>query len=351
MKKLPIGIQTFEQIITQNYLYVDKTEYLYKLVSEGKYYFLSRPRRFGKSLTLSTLSAIFQGEKKLFKGLFIEKTNWNWESFPILYFDFSLFSQTHDVKNLSRRINEWICHFEQEYHLQLISSGFDSRFEEFCMLTGVSKFSKISVFSGLNNLNDISMDRKYAELCGYTKEEMIKYFSKYFADFIDSENIEESQLLKQIEKWYNGFRFSTKETKVYNPISTMMLFDQKEFKHYWFETGTSAFLIELIKENQLTLHDFSNIKIPSEVFSVYEIENLQAIPLLFQTGYLTITDYNEERMLYTLDFPNLEVRKAFITRLLDSWTSSNQPESGILYQLIKTLPFLLLNGQKISFPG
>jgi len=196
---------------------------------------------------------------------------------------------------------------------------------KFVFLTGVSKFSKVGVFSGLNQLQDISMDSNFADLLGWTQEELEKNFDIYIEDLAKKEELTKNETIEKIKFWYNGYRFSKKFIKVYNPFSTLLLFKQQDFVFHWYDTGTPTFLVDLVKKNQ---YDLQNLDFISELdFSSYEIENLQPLPLLFQTGYLTIKSYDKENMLYSLDYPNFEVKQAFVKRLTESMAFNDQKNS------------------------
>ena len=391
MKKLPIGIQTFEDLIRFDYLYIDKTKSIYELIAAAKgAFFLSRPRRFGKTLLISTLESIFSGKKELFKNLWIYNQEYNWKKYPIIKISFS--GKLYEDKNsLKTYIKEIILEIAQDYDIQLnIDKDFDLLFRElirklseiervvilideydtpildcihqpdlakanrdilkvfytvikdadsylrFAFLTGVSKFSKISVFSGMNNLNDITMDKKYAELLGYTQTEI----ENYFDDRIDqlAGEIKKPELIAKIKNWYNGYRFSIKEVNVYNPFSSLLFFEKAQFKNYWFETGTPTFLINLIEMYDYDIPKIENLEVPEIAFSSYEIEDLRIEPLLYQTGYITIKDYQPENMLYALGYPNFEVKQAFLEYLTDSASSVRKElAASCIVKLIKAL--------------
>ncbi len=374
MKKLPIGIQTFSDIIENDYLYVDKTENIFNLVKNPKgVYFLSRPRRFGKSLLISTLNEIFEGEKDLFKGLCIYNADYAWEKHPVVRLDFSKKKAEnkddlkgfilHQLKNIARKYgvslerNQYDEAFDElltklsgidkvvilidEYdkpiidnienkelaiELREILKGFYTIIKacdehiRFVFLTGVSKFSKAGVFSGLNNLEDISMDAQYSSLLGITQEEMKVCFKDYIDRFAKLEGISNAELIGKIAYWYNGFCFSKSCTKVFNPFSELLLFKKLDFRNYWFESATPSFLIKLIKEKDFDLSGFDGVNISESAFSSYEIENLKTIPILFQTGYLTIAGYNKERMEYTLAYPNFEVKNSMTECLTEAYS-------------------------------
>jgi len=389
MKKLPIGIQTFEKLINDDCLYIDKTKLIYQLITSGSVYFLSRPRRFGKSLLLSTLEAIFKGKKELFKGLWIYDQPFQWKEHPVIRIDFSKI-QFESVPELKTEIIQLLDGNAREYGIDLQEEKYHARFAElirklaqiskvvllvdeydkpildhitdvktakeiqetlkgfytvikasdeylkFILLTGVSKFSKVGVFSGLNNLEDITSSMDYAAILGYTQQEL----DFYFVDYIDalmnttkqnSENI--SQLIKQ---WYNGYRFTIAEIYVYNPFSTLLLFKHRQFKNYWFESGTPTFLIDLITENNFEVPTIDNIAVGENAFSSYEIGHLFPIPLLYQTGYLTIKDFVGR--LYTLGFPNLEVEDSFLQYLSEAYSKvPKELTENYLDKLIRAL--------------
>ncbi|MDR0733517.1 MAG: ATP-binding protein [Dysgonamonadaceae bacterium] len=378
MKNLPIGTQSFEILRTTNCVYVDKTEIIYRLITTGRVYFLSRPRRFGKSLLISTMEAIFKGKKELFEGLYIYD-RWDWSlQYPVIRIDWSnikhatpeemersmlLFLKRHaalyqitlvseyasdcfaeliellhlktgqqvvvlideyDVPildaigatpELMKKTREWIHDF-----YRILKAGDEHL--RFIFLTGVSKFSGLSVFSALNNINDISMDSQYASVCGYTQPEL----ESYFADYIDitAENMEITRetLLKNIRCLYNGYTWDGK-TPVYNPFSTLLFFYKKEFAGYWFRTGTPTFLINILRQrNQLNvvLEEFT---VDASVFDSFDPESIAAEPLLFQTGYLTVKRkelVDEGRPQYTLALPNREVRESLLKHLLNVYT-------------------------------
>jgi len=374
MKKLPLGIHTFKKLIEDNCLYIDKTKHIYRIATEGSVYFLSRPRRFGKSLTLSTLGSLFEGEKELFKGLYIYNKPWDWKKWPVLRFDFSIFSETHEPEALEERIESWVNKFAKDWNIDLKEKGYDRRFQEllenlpdkavilideydkpilnyitdpvkankikeilkgfynvikgsdayvrFAFLTGVTKFAKISVFSGPNNLTDLTMKESYADLCGYTEEELDFYFGREFETAAEDLKLPVKELRSKIREWYNGFRFSSREIRVYNPISILNFVSDRKFEAYWFETGTPTFLTELMKKEGFAPDSLDEFICSVFDFSTYEVENLQALPILFQSGYLTIKDYQEHREAYVLGFPNREVKSSFLKSLLTDFNRS-----------------------------
>ena len=325
MKPLPIGIQTFRDLIEGNYLYIDKTRNIYDLIKNTKgAYFLSRPRRFGKSLMLSTLEEIFLGSKELFQGLWIYNSEYKWKKHPVIRFDFSkqkanepeaLIRFIHSELNLIARKNN-VTPIEKDYYSQFqeliigiskvekvvilideydkpiidhledtelamkmreVMKGFftvlegNDEYIRFLLLTGVSKFSKSGVFSNLNHLIDITLDNSYSDLIGITEQELNKYFPDYISAFAKEEEINEKELLEKIRSWYNGYRFSPKGISIYNPFSTLLTFEKKSFEYHWFETGTPEFLVKLIIKNN---YDIMEIPFQTEAlnFSSYEME-------------------------------------------------------------------------------
>ena len=372
MKTLPIGVQDFKVLRTseEDYIYVDKSELLYNLVKGGRVYFLSRPRRFGKSLMISTLDYLFQGEKELFKGLWIED-KWNWDDkYPVIRVDFSKI-KFKNSEELQKLIEEKLDEIAIKENIRLSGVNYSSKFDNlitvlkqkhnknvvilideydkpildhiiekglaneirdilrgfysvikasdehirFVMLTGITRFSKVSIFSGLNNLNDITMDNKYSTMLGYTQEELEHYFSAHIDALSKELDAKREFILSEIKDWYNGYKFSRKGERVYNPFSTMLLFDKGEFKAHWFETGNPKFLLDVINEEGFFLPEIDNVVLSVEELGNFDIDHLSVRPLLYQTGYLTIdyVEYIDEigETLYHLGFPNMEVRKSF----------------------------------------
>jgi len=350
MKYLPIGIQTFRDIIEGAFYYVDKTHFIPKLTS--KYYFLSRPRRFGKSLFLDTLKEAFSGNKELFKGLYLYD-NWDWEKrYPIIKFDLSQ-AYPDTEENLIKSLDSFLKAVAKDHGITLEEEILGLKFKELIQklyekynqkvvvlideydkpildviediekarrnrdilkkffeilkpsdpylklvfLTGVSRFSKVSIFSGLNQLNDITIDPSFATVCGYTQSELESVFEDRLKDF-DKEKIKE---------WYNGYNWLGES--VYNPFDILLLFDKKMFKPYWFEAETPTFLIKMIVENQYYLPELEKLEVGEEILSNLDLDNIRVENLLFQLGYLTIKEFLEEDGVYILSYPNLEVRK------------------------------------------
>ena len=383
MKPLPIGIQTYRDLVDGGYLYIDKTRNIYELIKNTKgAYFLSRPRRFGKSLLLSVLDEIFSGNKELFRGLWLYESEYRWKKHPVIRFDFSK-QKAKEPEALIEFINNQLNYIAEKYSITLNRNQYFERFEElitklaerekvvilideydkpiidhlentdlavqmremmkgfftvlkgsdehirFLLLTGVSKFSKAGVFSNLNHLTDITLDNAYSSLLGITEEELKDNFAEYISEFADAENISNEALIDKIRFWYNGYRFSTQGKSVYNPFSTLLLFHFKEFKHHWFETGTPEFLVKLIMKNQYDLMEVP-LQLDAMSFSSYEVDDLSMTPLLVQTGYLTIKGYDKEDMMYTLDYPNYEVKRAFLMYFMDKFRKKELSSSLII---------------------
>ncbi len=366
MKKLPIGISDFKKLIENNYIYVDKTKYIYEILNNGGYIFLSRPRRFGKSLLLSTIEYLYQGEKELFKDLYIyNKWDWN-EKYPVIRIDFAVDIRKHKEiydriggelelnylkyelkikkrKDIIEDFKRLIIELNSKYKKQVVVlideydkpildvienkkeaeevrkilksfysvlKGLD-KYLKFVMVSGVSKFAKVSLFSGLNQLKDISLDKRYANICGYTQSELENYFKEY----LEGVNIE------KIKEWYNGYNFLNEN--VYNPFDILLYLDKKEIRNYWYETGTPSFLIKLIKQKEYDITELEGIKADEGLLNKFDIEEMEIEALMFQTGYLTIKNskQTEYGTLFELGFPNKEVKISF--------------NRDILYQMVK----------------
>jgi Holliday junction resolvase-like predicted endonuclease len=388
MKKLPIGIQTFEKIREDDNLYVDKTEYIHQLVTSGSVYFLSRPRRFGKSLTLSTLEALFKGRKELFEGLYIYD-QWDWsKKYPVIRIDWTLISHrtaeeidedlsavlkqkgkdidvhltrkhasgclSELIEQMYRKTGKKVVILIDEYDVPILDvmgksseevktirealhdvykvlKGSDE-YIKFIFLTGVSKFSGLSIFSALNNIKDITLAKEYAALCGITQEELKNNFSEHLKVATKELSVTNKKLLADIRKWYNGYSWDG-TTSVYNPFGLLLFFSENRFRNYWFQTGTPTFLIELIKKRN-DLESFLQPVYASDAdFSGYDPERLETIPLLFQTGYLTIKaiTWEDNRSTYQLEPPNLEVKEAFVNHLFKTYTDLPMEEMTRLH--------------------
>ena len=369
MKNLTSSVYSFENLIQGNFLYVDKTEYIWQLIKPAQeMYFLSRPRRFGKSLTVSTLKAVFEGKKELFKGLALYDKPYDWKQYPVVHLDMNGFNfnsleatenslcrlmketaefhklvltekrpegmfreiitKLSEQQNVVILLDEYdkpiLCNISRPEAAEILSrmksfysviKAFESKLR-FAFITGVSKFSHVSLFSDLNNLTDITMDARFATMFGYTQEELETYFSDRIAAIAGERDLEKFKT--KIKEWYNGFRFHHNTKTVYNPVSLAKFLESGgEFNNYWFSTGTPSFLLELIKKQQFNLEEALEKPMSNFAFSAYEVDKLDPLTLLLQTGYLTI-DSAVERYgdtLYKLRFPNLEVKGSFETYL------------------------------------
>ena len=375
--KYPIGIQDFEYIRQNNFVYVDKTALVYQLADLGKYYFLSRPRRFGKSLLLSTFSAYFSGRRDLFKGLAIEELEKEWCEYPVLYLDLN--SRTYSSReSLKAELNKHLIQWEEKYGIKIDSSldpeerfynvvcqaseqtgrrvvvlvdEYDKpllqaidkpelqeeyrsmlkafygvlktqdKYIRFGFLTGVTKFSHVSIFSDLNNLKDISMDCRYVDICGITEKELHRYFDGSIRELAEGNGIRFEEASEELRKWYDGYHFCENSEGVYNPFSLLNAFDSQKFNDYWFETGTPSFLVKLLQENNYELNSLQGRKVSGLNLRAVDSMRTNPIPVLYQSGYLTISGYDEVLRKYILDYPNEEVERGFIDYLVPYYTS------------------------------
>ena len=373
--KYPIGIQNFKDIRMGGYVYVDKTALIYKLADLGKYYFLSRPRRFGKSLLISTLEAYFQGKKELFGGLALERLETEWKSYPVLHLDLNV-DKYSTPDNLDQVLNEALAQWEKVYGsnpneatLSLRFKGIIRRaFEQtgkqvvvlvdeydkpllstidckelhdayrstlkaffgvlksqdpyirFAFLTGVSRFSHVSIFSDLNNLQDISLIPDYADICGISEKELHEYFEESLQELASANGMTYEQVCEKLRGQYDGYHFYPNSVGIYNPFSLLNTFQYKLFQDYWFRTGTPTFLVKLLQQNDYDLKALKGLYVDDSALQSVDEDYADPIPVLFQTGYLTFSGYDLE-MGYRLDFPNQEVERGFFNFLLPYYTS------------------------------
>lgn len=369
LQKLPIGLQDFRSIIEDGYLYVDKTAYIHRMTQSGKFFFLSRPRRFGKSITIAVLQELYFGSRELFKGLWIED-KWDWDKrHPVLRISFTgigtdslgleaalvqeLHTQAeyHDLslskQGLSPLLKELIDLLSRKNKVVILVDEYDAPIThylgldlnkailnrdilrefftvlknydeklEFVFLTGVSKFSKVGIFSGLNNLQDLTFHPEFATMLGYTQEELEHNFEDHIAGTAARMGLDRGEFMSQVKEWYNGYRFEENAPTVYNPVSLNTFFNVGKFENFWFETGTPSFLINLLREQGL--YEFDLEPKAQIEFGSFELDNLHPYGLLYQTGYLTI-QYRDEYGLYHLDYPNYEVRNSMLAYLLDAF--------------------------------
>lgn len=401
-RKIPIGVQSFEVMRNDKFLYVDKTHFLFKLVCSNRVYFLSRPRRFGKSLFLSTLKAYFLGQKELFKGLYLEKAEEKraeiektdaWVEYPVLYMDFNIgrYDEPHSLKS---HLNIILTQFEDiygareqeeepaqrfagivqrafqktgkqvvilvdEYDKPLLQTmGANEALNEefrntlkafysvtktcdeyirFAFLTGVTKFSKVSIFSDLNNLQDISMLNNYAEICGLTQGEVENTFKPEIERLAKNTNNSYEKMLEELKKRYDGYKFSVLGEQVYNPFSILNVLNAGELKNYWFATGTPTFLVNYLKDAHYNVPDLDGkVELNEAGIEMYSADAKNPLPILFQAGYLTIKEYIAEANMYRLGFPNDEVRYGFLENLLPSYSSLRSDETGVsVWEFVK----------------
>lgn len=386
--KYPIGIQNFEDLRRNGYKYVDKTNFVYKLADEGKYYFLSRPRRFGKSLFLSTLEAYFQGKKELFEGLAIYDLETEWKKYPIFHIDLNT-ANFREKDSLYNVLNDYLTGWEDKYGAReseatlalrfkgviaraaekegcgvvILIDEYDKpilqtlrdpelqaehraqlkafysvlktqdRYIKFAFLTGVTKFGKISVFSDLNNLMDISMDYRYVNICGTTEEELKSYFKEGISELASANGDSESETIDKLRMRYGGYHFEKNSKGTYNPFSVLNTLAKHRYKDYWFETGTPTFLIELLKEHGYRLPDLNKEQVSAIVMSRMDSAPTNLIPIIYQTGYLTIKGYDERFKKYQLGFPNKEVEEGFLNLLLPLYNSAGDRSSFMVDEL------------------
>lgn len=383
-KKLPIGIQSFEDLRNKGFKYVDKTAIVYKLVTEGKYYFLSRPRRFGKSLFLNTLESYFLGKKELFEGLAIAELEHDWTEYPVLHLDLNTRNYA-DKSSLEAELNKHLEQWEAEYGDTYSNRSIEERFTQvirlayektgrqvvilvdeydkpllqaigntelqeayratlkgfygalksmdgcirFAFLTGVTKFGKVSVFSDLNNLRDLSMLPQYHDICGITEEELRTNFKEDVAELASAQNMTVDETYAALRENYDGYHFCEEELPgIYNPFSLLNAFTNRKIDYYWFETGTPTYLVELLKLHQYNLSGIEKEEVVSDVLNSVDIASTNPLPVIYQSGYLTIKGYDEEFGLFKLGFPNKEVRQGFVRFLIPSYTNVDAVGSG-----------------------
>ena len=377
--KLPIGIQEFEKLRNENYVYLDKTSLIWKMVNEGCYYFLSRPRRFGKSLLMSTIQAFFEGKKQYFDGtigqpLFIatdDSVKWDWKSYPIMHLDLNTDNYS-SIGILEDRLNKFLNRQEEIFGVNHMEKSFGQRFEgvieraykqtgrgvvilideydkpmlqaidnkklqdefrstlkafygalksmdgciKFAFLTGVTKFGKVSVFSDLNNLEDISMSPRFVDICGITEQELTTQLKPYIESLAVGNSLTYEQALDKLRELYDGYHFRENASGLYNPFSVFNTLKNGVFKSYWFETGTPTYLATLLVRHNYNLANMANVEVEEDVLNCIDSESTNPIPVIYQSGYLTIKGYDEEFHLYRLGFPNKEVEVGFTKFLI-----------------------------------
>ena len=383
LKRLPVGIQTFSNIVEDDMLYIDKTEYVWNMIHLSKYIFLSRPRRFGKSLLVSTLQAYYEGRKDLFKGLFIETVEKDWTEYPVLRFDMSL-GKHMEKDQLERYLLYILGENEKRFGVisdsqdpnvrlkNLISSVYDKTgkkvvilideydaplldvvheketlpvlrnvmrnfysplkasdpYLQFVFLTGITKFSQLSIFSELNNLKNISMRPDFAGVCGITEEEMLTQMTDYIDDFAEAHQITRKETIEGLKKQYDGYHFTWPSPDIFNPFSLLNAFQDHDYTNYWFSSGTPTYLIEMLRKFNVVPSKIGGGKVLASTFDA-PTENMKSIiPLLYQSGYITIKDYNSASRLYTLDIPNGEIRVGLMESLLPNYVHEYTDDGG-----------------------
>ena len=401
--KYPIGVQDFEKIISDGYVYVDKTDLVYRLVNEGSIYFLSRPRRFGKSLLVSTLKHYFLGHRELFKGLAIDGLETEWNEYPVFHLSFggvnfsnssaideslSMFIENAEKEyGIEERFKDYGIRFAavlkaahektgrrcvvliDEYDKPLLdvmdtelrvtdSDGNSLRLEEynrnvlkgfysvfkdadpdlrFVLLTGVTKFSQVSVFSGFNQPKDISMDSRYEALCGITLDEMLSFFHEPITELAKKYKTDYDGMVEMLRKRYDGYHFSSEMTGVFNPFSLLNCFDKLEMRNYWFATGTPTYLMRLLSHSDKNINELVGRYYEESQFIDYKADVERPLPMIYQSGYLTVKGYNERRRKYLLDFPNEEVRSGFVSILASDYFNSDKTPSSWIDDILDAL--------------
>ena len=400
--KYPIGIQDFEQIITEGYTYIDKTALIHQMVTSGTIYFLNRPRRFGKSLLVSTLKNYFLGKKELFKGLAIDTLEKEWAEYPVFHIDFNGENYL-SPGTLEKKIEDALSRWEQLYGssphytspgnrflyvlkaahekygrravvlideydkpiLDVLDTGYSTLVEgekrlledlhretlkgfysvfkaadehlQFVLLTGVTKFSQVSVFSGFNQPKDISMDKRYEALCGITETELHQYFHEAIIEMAEEYGYSEEKMKNVLKKQYDGYHFSTRLTDIYNPFSILNAFDSLRIADYWFASGTPTYLIRLLNHSQENLNELTGQYYDPSQFVDYKADVEKPLPMIYQSGYLTIKDADIETNSFLLDFPNDEVQKGFVTMIAADYLKSKTEAANWTLNIVQAL--------------
>ena len=387
-KIYPIGIQNFEKIRRDGYFYIDKTALVYQMVKTGSYFFLSRPRRFGKSLLVSTLEAYFEGKRELFEGLAIEKLEKDWTKHPILHIDLNT-EKYENLESLENILNDTLYKWEKVYGTEPSETSLPLRFKgiirrayeqtgnrvaifvdeydkpmlqaigneelqkafrntlqafygaiktmdgyiKFAFLTGVTKFGKVSVFSALNNLIDLSMDERYAAICGMTEKEIHDNLEEDLLELADKQKMSYEEVCRELKACYDGYHFVENSVGIYNPFSVLNTFFKMKFGSYWFETGTPTYLVELLKAHHYDLHCMAHVETDADILNSVDSASTNPIPVIYQSGYLTIKKFDERFGIYRLGFPNREVEEGFMKFLLPFYANTNKVESP--FQILK----------------
>lgn len=374
--KYPLGIQNFQNIREEGYLYVDKTNLIYQIVTTGKYYFLSRPRRFGKSLLISTFEAYFKGKKELFEGLAVSQLETEWKEYSIFHLDLNARNYTDKdallaelnkhleiweakygdelkdrapkerfqrvIINAYKQTNRKVVILVDEYDKPLLQMFDDKPMQEeyrrilkaffgvmktmdayiqFGFITGVTKFSKVSVFSDLNNLTDISMDKRYVDICGITEQEIKAGLDAEVEAMAEENGISKAECYDKLRQSYDGYHFESETTGIYNPYSLLSALSSRAFKDYWFATATPSYLIERLQHSNYPLDSLGKEELTADVLGDIDTIDQSPVPILYQSGYLTLKGYNKEFEMYRLGFPNHEVERAFTRCLIPYYTN------------------------------
>lgn len=385
--KYPVGEQSFPALVRGGYIYVDKTRYIEKILNGGKYYFLGRPRRFGKSLFLSTLRSFFEGRHELFKGLYADSMAWDWEPYPVLYLDLNIGTYREETIELQQILENYLSDWEEKYDISkrtdnialrfrdiikaaylrigkpvvilvdeydkpLVNtlnddesfhvyrdalSGLYSNFKssadyiQLVFITGVSRFGKLNVFSGLNNIQDISFDSRFSSICGITENELADYFSTGIQALANKRGISMTECMGMIKEWYDGYHFTEDCEDIYNPFSVLNCLDSQRFSAYWMTSGgRPSILLESIRNYNIDLLKFFNSRCTQNSLLGIDHNSQWPVSLFYQTGYLTIKGYDEGSDLYTLGLPNMEVRKGLFDFLLPYYTNLHNEESAFV---------------------
>ena len=382
LQNLPIGIQNFEKIRNDGYLYVDKTEIVYRLATSGSYFFLSRPRRFGKSLLISTLQAYFEGKRELFEGLAVSRLETKWEQHPVLHLDLNT-QKYESPEALDELLDKALTRWEGMYGSEPVRRSLSLRFEEvirrafeqtghrvvilvdeydkpmlqaignealqdayrstlqsfysalktcdgyirFAMLTGVTKFGKLSVFSSLNSLKDISMRKDFHAVCGITEQELRDNFAPYVRRMSDELDLTPEEVLAEMARMYDGYHFVPNCPGLYNPFSVLNALDAQAFGSYWFATGTPTYLVKLLRLHDYKLQSLSDEYVTEDILNSIDVASTNPVPVIYQSGYLTIKGYEPRFRTYRLGFPNEEVEDGFFRFLLPFYTSVDRVEA------------------------
>lgn len=399
--KYPIGSQNFEILRKSDFVYIDKTGLIYKLVDENRFVFLARPRRFGKSLLLSTLQAYFEGKKELFKGLAIENIEKEWNNYPVFHLEFSkVNNSSHSdlieevqrqiadlerkyeipeldmnlgsrfanlIKTVSEKTGKQVVILIDEYDSPLINTLHDEKLHEqnrsllksvysnlkgldayiqFAILTGVSRFSKMEIFSGLNNLYDITFDNAYSTICGFTETEILNYLGEGINQLASHENISKQEAVELLKKNYDGYHFTISSPDIYNPFSLLSALHKKEFGSFWFLTATPSFLVERLYVLGVNLSSLLNSEVSPTMLASADASHSSPIALLFQTGYLTIKGYEKEWDAYKLGIPNLEVKKGLFEEMSNIF---QHKDSSDILPLLRKITCSLKEGNPEEF--